>query len=172
MSNDEPVAETPDAGPSAEDRFLQAYGRAMLTWQRVETALFRFYFSLFCGGNLEQIGVAYYSLNSFGAKLHLVSETAETACNGQQRKTWTAIHRDLKAAADERNILAHRPAAMAKDSGPDIELVLAPPCFAPKHLRRKLKKRYDAAECHRLADLFEEIAGKIDRLCADRGAEA
>ena len=166
MSNDATIAESRETGTSETDRFYRAYGRAMLSWQLVETALFRFYFGLFTGGNLNQVGSAYYSLNSFGAKLHLVSATAPAILRGDQRRAWTAILRDLKTGAEDRNILAHRAVAIAADGGSELALVLAPPYFAPKHLRRKLGVRYDAAACDRLAEAFEALAGRIDGLCA------
>lgn len=168
MSNDAATADSPDRGISETDRFYRAYGRAMLSWQLVETALFRFYFGLFTGGNLDQVGSAYYSLNSFGAKLSLVSATAMAVLQSGQRKAWAVVLREIKARAEERNILAHRPAAISADSGPETALVLAPPYFSPKHLRRKLGVRYDAAACDRLADGFEALAQQIDQLCADR----
>lgn len=171
MSDDAATGDSSDTGISETDRFYRAYGRAMLSWQLVETALFRFYFGLFTGGNLDQVGSAYYSLNSFGAKLQVVSATATAVLQGAQRKDWAALLKEVKARAEDRNILAHRAVVIAADSGPGLALVLAPSRFAPKHLRRKLGVRYDATACDRLADQFESLAGQIDQLCADRRHE-
>lgn len=171
MSDGAAIPKCPRTGTSETDRFYRAYGRAMLSWQLVETALFRFYFGLFTGGNLDQVGSSYYSLSSFGNKLQLVSATATAVLQGGQRKAWTALLKDVKARAEDRNILAHRAVAIAADSGDELALVLAPPRFAPKHLRRKLGVRYDATACDRLAGQFEALARQVDQLCADRRHE-
>ena len=160
------MATLPIPSGTPADQFFRAYGRAMLTWQTVELELFRFYFTLFEHGNLKQAGAAYYSQKSFGAKLALVKATASAVITDERLKTWNGLRNEIEAAEKDRNILAHRPAALDFRSGEDLVLVLAPPIFAPQSLHRQSHKKFDAAECDRLSAVFEELASKIQRLAS------
>ena len=123
----------------------------MLNWQIVESALYRGYFSLFENGNLAQSGAAYYSLDSFGAKLRLVDATAGAVLKAPKLDAWVKLHKALKSASSERNFLAHLPAELSVNADQSLSLVLAPHFYIPFSLRRKRSKSYDAPECERLA---------------------
>lgn len=142
--------------------FYRAYAQAMLTWQRVESALFRVYFNLFENGNLLQAGAAYYCLDSFGAKLRLVDSTARAVLAGDRLVAWKALNNDLVAASRERNYLAHLPGAVIINDDGSLSLVLGRHDFIPLALIRKRKVTYDAGECERLFSEFGRLAASLD----------
>jgi len=187
MSNNKPEERKPLTPATPED-FYHGYAIAMLTWQKVEEALFRFFYTLFKGDNLIQAGAAYYSLESFGAKLRLVNDMAKAVraqrdignLDGdkdaaaqiaeRERKvedlhaSWTALHTELKAAAADRNVLAHLPARIKYNEDLSISLILTNPIYVPQGLIRTRKKEYDAAEFLRLAHRFDILETELDKL--------
>ena len=146
------------------DDFYRAYAIAMLNWQHVESALFRLYFSFFESGNLVPISAAYYSLDAFGPKFKLVNSTAKCVLKGKLLSTWTSIAKKVVSAAEERNVLAHLPAAIEFNTDGSLSLVLSPGIFIPPALVRSKKRKYDAAGCENLAFDFESLAKRIDAL--------
>lgn len=138
----------------------------MLNWQRVESALYRLYFSLFENGNLAQSGAAYYSLDSFGGKLRLVNATAVAVLMDAQLDTWEVLHQEIKSASSERNVLAHLPAVLDVNADKSLSLTLAPHCYIPLSMIKKRTRKYDAPECERLASCFDELAKKVDSFTA------
>ena len=154
----------PTQPPFSPDDFYRAYAIAMLNWQKVESSLFRFYFSLFENGNLVQAGAAYYSLDSFGAKLRLVNATAGAVLHGVKLKVWEELHQEVRSASGDRNALAHLPAVVEVNPDQSLALVLAPHMYVPPSLLRKRTTKYDAGEFERLAFHFEDLANQVDAL--------
>ena len=154
--------------PSTPDDFYRAYAIAMLTWQRVESALFRVYFEMFENGNYSQAGVAYYSLDSFGAKLRLVDATASALFGDVELKSWEALSKEIRAGSGDRNVLAHLPAAVVINDDQSLSLVLGPHIHIPPSLVRKRKTTYDAATCQQLADHFESLQKRLDAFRSKR----
>ena len=143
------------------DDFYRAYAIAMLNWQTVESALFEFLYSLFENGNLTQAGAAYYSLNSFGAKLQLVDAMSKAVLDDAQLNGWRSLCAEIRKTSEDRNVLAHLPAAVEFQPDNSLSLVLAPHIFTPKPLIRPRKKKFGAGECEHLASEFDKLAKKI-----------
>jgi hypothetical protein len=154
------------AMPLSPDDFYRAYAIAMLNWQKVESALFRLLYSLFEGGNLEQVGAAFYSQDSFGAKLRLVDATAGSVLKDPRLAAWTALCKDLRDAAAHRNVLAHLPAVVEFAPDGSMGLVLHPSLYVPENLRRRKSRKYDAAQCEQLANEFEALQSRLDTFAA------
>lgn len=127
----------------------------MLCWQHIEVALFRVYFSI-AGEPLERAQELYYSTREFGRKLRLVDDAARDSLEGDDLAAWQQLHSRCKASADERNALAHLPAVAWFPEGDEMNLVLAPPLFAPESMRRK-RPRIDIGRCLALADEFRAL---------------
>lgn len=161
-----PVMNNKTIKPLSPDDFYKAYAIAMLNWQKVESALFRLLYSLFEGGNLEQVGAAFYSQDSFGAKLRLVDATAGSVLRDPRLAEWTALNRDLGSASAHRNVLAHLPAVVEFGADGSMGLVLQPSLYVPENLRRRKNRKYDAGQCEQLANEFEALEFRLDTFAA------
>lgn len=148
--------------PFSPDDFYRAYAIAMLNLQKVESALFRFYYSLFENGNFHQAGAAYYSLDSFGAKLRLVDATACAVLKGAKLESWEGLSKEIGSASQDRNALAHLPAVVESHADGSLSLVLAPHIYVPPSLVRKRATKYDAFTCENLAFRFDDLEKKLD----------
>jgi hypothetical protein len=148
--------------PFSPDDFYRAYAIAMLNWQKVESALFRFYFWLFDNGNLQQAGAAYYSLDSFGAKLRLADATAAAVLGEAKLAFWKDLSNQIRTASKDRNALAHLPAVVETNMDGSLSLMLGRHVYVPPSLLRKRTTKYDAETCERLAFHFEELEKKVD----------
>ena len=137
--------------------FYRSCAIAMLNWQQVEASLFRLYFGLLSDPNLRQAGAAFFSLDSFGAKLRLVDATAMVVLNGAALKKWSELRKHVLTASGERNVLAHLPATVEVQADKSLSLVLASPIFVPASLMRKRKKKYDAKECEHLGGILKNL---------------
>ncbi len=142
--------------------FYRAFAIAMLNWQKVESALFRVYFRLFENGNLKQAGAAYYSLDSFGAKLRLVEATASAVLEDTKLESWKSLASEIRNASKDRNALAHLPAMVESNEDGSLSLVLGRHVYVPPSLVRKRTKKYDTDTCERLAFCFEELESELD----------
>ena len=147
--------------PYSPDDFYRAFGIAILVWQFVETQLFHFYFSIHEPGALEKAGTEFYGRHSFGPKLLLVDKRALTCLAGTRLAEWRTLHDEMLTASVDRNALAHLTAATDFQSDDTLGLKLAPPRYVPRALV-KTNKKYDTAECDRLAFHFEALAKLID----------
>jgi hypothetical protein len=147
--------------PYSPDDFYRAFGIAILVWQFVETQLFHFYFSIHEPGALNKAGTEFYGRHSFGPKLMLVDKRALTRLTGTRIAEWRTLHNEMVAASIDRNALAHLTAVADFQSDDTLGLTLAPPRYVPRALV-KTKKKYDTAECERLAFSFEALAKRID----------
>ena len=156
------MPDVPRFRPHSADDFYRAYAIAMLNWQNVESSLFRMYYGLFNGTNLSQAGAAYFSLESFGAKLRLVDATAKVVLDENAAKLWEKLKRRVENSSGDRNVLAHLPASVEFQDDGACSLVLTANIFVPTALVRRRKKKYDAAECERLGMDFHALAGAID----------
>jgi hypothetical protein len=154
-----------DQAPS--DDFLSAYAVAMLTWQSVEHSLFVFFYSLFNQPGLQQPSAIYYSQDSFGAKLRIVEATAKVVLSEVQHRNWVSLCKKLRAAAEDRNVLAHFTAVADFQQDNSISLVLAPALFVPSALKRKRTKKYDAEACRLLAATFKALSAALEAYAKD-----
>lgn len=148
------------------DEFFRAYGSAMFAWQKVETALFKLYYSVnVLTGRLDIMASAnaYYRKKSFSSKLTLVSKLAQHA-NVHSFIDWISLERDLKNKSVFRNSLAHRPAHLVGNLDGSISVELGDPIFEPLSLRGipGLAFKYDTAGCLRLYSCFKDLAQRID----------
>ena len=128
----------------------------------MESALFRLYFSLFEGGNLKQIGAAYYCLDSFGAKCKLVDATATAVLEGEELAAWKFLSKGMQAASSDRNVLAHLPAVAEFAGDGSIGLVLQHHFYVPTNLVRGKKRKYDATGCEAVAEEFLSLVGRLE----------
>lgn len=156
------MSSVPVVRHDSHDAFYRSYAIAMLTWQSVESSLFRMYFGLFTGGNLRQTGAAYFSVESFGAKLRLVSATAQVVLGERELGRWSKLQDRLLKASGERNRLAHLPASIEFQSDGSCSLVLTPNIFVPETLTKKRRTKYGASDCDRLATSFQDLSHEID----------
>lgn len=147
------------------DDFYRAYAKAMLSWQHVESALFRVYYGLFENGNYTQAGAAYYSLESFGPKLRLVDATAGAVLKDAQLMSWKSLCEEVRAASGDRNVLAHLPLAVIVNADHSLSLVMSRHVHIPPSLIRKRKTIYDTATCEQLADHFQNLGRQLDAFC-------
>jgi len=148
--------------PFSPDHFYRAYAIAMLNWQKIESALFRLYFSLFENSNLQQAGAAYYSLDSFGAKLRLADATVGAVLDYTKQGSWMRLSYEIRIASQDRNALAHLPAVVEFNADGSLSLVLVRHIYVPPSLVRKGTMKYDAATCEKLAFRFGELEEKLD----------
>jgi len=160
-----PGLETTQDKASTPDNFYRAYGVALLSWQHVEHSLFRVYWAMFTAKVLKEAGAAYYTQDSFGAKLRLVEGLAKVTLSGEMLEAWVGLNKRIKAASVDRNVLAHLTAVADFQADGSLELVLAPAIFVPSKLVRTAK-RYDANECHRLTVAFEQLSEDTDKLAS------
>jgi hypothetical protein len=133
----------------------------MLVWQMVEHNLFAVFFSLFDAPVIMQTSAVYYSQESFGAKLRVVDATARVVSNKDRLARWEKLHRRLKAAAQHRNVLAHHTAVAEFFPDNSFSLVMAPAMLIPEPLKRSRGVKYDTAQCQRLQNEFEALAGDL-----------
>lgn len=147
--------------PFSSDDFYRAFGIAILVWQFVESQLFRFYFSIHEPDALNKAGMEYYGKHSFGLKLVLVHKRASARLASKRLAEWNVIHDELAAASINRNALAHLSAVADFQSDNTLSLALAPSIYVPQALV-KTKKKYDTAECVRLANSFEDLARRLE----------
>lgn len=148
--------------PHTPEEFYEAYAIAMLYWQRVEISLFHAYFQMFENGNYRQAGAAYYSLDSFGAKLRLVDATARAVLKDEPLKSWKTLSNEIRAASGDRNALAHLPASVVINPDDSLSLVLSRHFHAPPSMARPRKKVYDTTVCRELAKHFTNLASKLE----------
>lgn len=153
--------------PYTPDDFYRAYAKAMLSWQHVESALFRVYYGLFENGNYAQAGAAYYSLDSFGAKLRLVDATAGAVFKDDRLKSWKTLSKNVKDASGDRNVLAHLPLSVVINADHSLSLVMGRHIHIPPSLVRERKTAYDAATCEQLADHFQSLEKILDVFCKE-----
>lgn len=147
--------------PFSPDDFYRAFGIAILVWQFVESQLFRFYFSIHESDALNKVGMEFYGKHSFGPKLLLVHKRALARLASERLAEWNVIHDELAAASIDRNALAHLTAVADFQSDNTLSLALAPSIYVPQALV-KTKKKYDTAECERLANSFEDLAKRLE----------
>jgi len=147
--------------PFSPDDFYRAFGIAILVWQFVESQLFRFYFSIHEPGALNKAGMEFYVEHSFGPKLWLVHKHALARLASERLAEWKVIYGELAAASIERNALAHLTVVAEFQSDNTLSLALAPSIYVPQALV-KTEKKYDTAECERLARSFEDLARRLD----------
>lgn len=156
----EPVA------PLAAEDFFRSFATAILCWQHVEHSLFALFFSLFDAPVILQVSAVYYSQESFGAKLRIVDATAKVVLLGERLQGWQRLRERLKAAAQDRNVMAHHTAVADFQADNTMGFALAPAAMVPKELRRRRTKKYDAAECERIAEAFQAMAKDVDAFTA------
>ena len=149
-----------DSKTHSPNDFYRAFGNAVLCWQHIEAELFQFYFSIHDPGALEIAGMKFYECNSFGAKLTLVHQRAKTILSGDRLQGWRILKNEIKSKSSDRNVLAHLTAVGDFQPENSFGLALSPHVFTPAALI-KTKKKYDAAECERLALAFRALAIKI-----------
>ena len=150
--------------------FLDAFARAILSWQQVEMQLF-FTFKAIVAPDSDGrvVSAAYHSVVNLRTHLEMISAAAEIVLKENDLlKTWKTLCERIKRNSNKRNDLAHLTVS-ANTSGESTKLVLIPSIF---DTREEKYREWDAKEIAGFQSSFEKLAKDIDdfyvRVLAER----
>jgi hypothetical protein len=92
--------------PAAAAEMYRALGTALTRWQYIETGLYIIAHGLM-GTDHYVSSLAFFQIQSAPHKLELVDRLISAKLTEEKKELWTSIRKEIRAAIDFRNTLAH-----------------------------------------------------------------
>jgi hypothetical protein len=154
---------TDDISERHAKEFFEAYGRALLRWQYVETNLFLIFSSLVRGRDHRVVAAAYHAVINLKSKLEMITEAMQAALpdGSPLLPEWGRIRTKIDRRARNRNMLAHYMVLghVPKSATGSATLRLAPSIF---DVRRRNGVEIDVKQLAVWNDSFGELSDKLD----------
>jgi hypothetical protein len=110
--------------------FYYELGKAITTWAHVEYMLFFIVLGCFDESKIQSLGVGFFSIDSFAAKLKYVKKILEyksqVTANPDVIKDWDKLEKDMRDLVQKRNKLAHRQVLVNGQGKPGRKYILVP----------------------------------------------
>jgi hypothetical protein len=141
--------------------FLEAYGRAMLSWQAVEFRLLLLFLSVIRARDQHIASAVYHAVTNVNTRLEMITEGLKVALSeaALQQQEWMKLRKKIGEHTAKRNFLAHYTVNMHHAQNGSVTLHLTRSIF---DTRDKERPEVDLRQLEEYERLFRQLAATID----------
>jgi hypothetical protein len=143
-------------------RFFEVLGRAISTWQLVETALYEVYERTICPKRPGACGASFHAVQTFNIKLALTDAAVQFAFaeDGETLNVWDSIVKRAQKKSQRRNQFAHFSTfIMFNEKGSNEKIRLEPQIYDWRHVKDRPKLRM--SEIADITNGFFDLANEL-----------
>jgi hypothetical protein len=144
-------------------QFLEAYGRAMLSWQCVEFHLLLTFLTLIRARDQNVASAVYHAVANLNTRVEMISEAFKVAMpETVLLPEWYKLRKKIGEHAAKRNLLAHYTVTPHFPSDGSGTLRLTRSIF---DTRNKERQEIDLQQLEEYERLFRQLGAVIDTFC-------
>lgn len=151
--------------PLEMEGFYQVLGYAITRWQLVEGGAYQVYTSLMRGADPTLVSVGFHHIQSFEARLQLVTRCIFFVKSDETRAAWEPVRKKAEKLAGIRNELVHSGFGIQVTSG-RARIRIAPSFYDATAIvkNRAMNEHYthDAERIIEHANAFDQLAAEME----------